>query len=104
MNRTLLAASAALLLSTGLGLAAEIVPGSDTSVRDRQSAGDWAVASGRYGHDAGSATRFGYPTRNEGTQAPSAANDRADDRAANRTARVPASGLNDALVPGSDSF
>ncbi|MBB3950790.1 hypothetical protein [Aureimonas jatrophae] len=104
MNRTVFAAAAALLLSTGMTLAADIVPGSDTAVRDQQSSEDWAVASGAYGNRAGAETRFGYPTRNEGVRAPAAATDRADDRAANRTARLPVPTSHGALVPGSDSF
>lgn len=104
MNRTLLAATAALVLSTGMGHAADVVPGSDTAVRDRQTSDDFAVASGAYRERAGAETRFGYPIRREGARAPAAATDRADDRAVNRTARVPAPGMNGVLVPGSDSF
>ncbi|WP_062016131.1 hypothetical protein [Aureimonas sp. AU4] len=104
MNRIVIAASAALLLSTGMSFASDIVPGSDTAVRDRQTAADQAVASGAFGARAGNETRFGYPTRNEGVRAPAASTNRADDRAANRTARVPTPTSHGALVPGSDSF
>ncbi|WP_182086460.1 hypothetical protein [Aureimonas sp. ME7] len=100
MTRILAAAAATLLLSTGLGLANGLVPGSDTSVRGQQSIGDTAVATGHYASRERADTRFGYPTTHETIRA----SDQADDRAANRTAGAPVSASSGILVPGSDSF
>lgn len=105
MNRTLFAVTAAaLLVSGGIGLANDVVPGSDTAIRNAQTRDDAMIASGAYGGRAvGTQTDYGYPAQ----AAPrSRASDRADDRAANRTARVPSADAarGGALVPGSDSF
>lgn len=102
MNRTIIAA-AVLLLSTGAGLAAGIVPGSDTGVPDDQSAEDMTVATGFYGAPAGEATAYGYPARND-RRTPARASDAADDRAVDRAARSAPTTPRSALVPASDSF
>jgi hypothetical protein len=96
MTRILLTATAAaLLLSTGLGSAAGLVPGSDQSVREEQAAADWSVVVGPAATRETGEEAYGYPVR---------AGDRAADE---RTpGEVPASKAvpTGKIVPGSDSF
>ncbi len=101
MNRTLLSAAAALLLSTGLASAAGLVPGSDQGIREADAAAAWSVVTGTAGARDRTEAAYGYPaSRTEarpGTEA-------TDDLGAARTARTPTGNLGGALVPGSDSF
>lgn len=100
MNRPLLAA-AALLLSTGLASANDLVPGSDQGVREADAAANRSVIVGIGGARERTATAYGFPASRpdaaRGTEA-------ADDQGTARTARTPAANLGGRLVPGSDSF
>ena len=98
MNRMLVAVSAALLVSTGLVFANDIVPGSDTYVRDQQTASDTSVVLGS--RDVG--TVYGYPSVDAAPRTP--ASDRADDRAIDRATGSATATSSSVVVPGSDSF
>ena len=98
MNRMFFAVSAALLVSTGLVFANDIVPGSDTYVRDQQTSSDTSVVLGS--RNTGNA--YGYPSVN--AERHTLASDRADDRAIDRAAGSATVASSGTIVPGSDSF
>lgn len=95
MTRTLLAATAALLLSTGLGSAAGLVPGSDYFDRQEQAAAERSVVAGTATVREAGGTSYGYPA---------AAEDRAPAARTPAETPTPAFAPTGKLVPGSDSF
>lgn len=100
MTRMILSATAALLLSTGLGLAGGLVPGSDAGTKFDDGRADRSVVTGEAASRpaagrSDAATTFGYPAA-RGNPAGAEAQPSAKPPRAVET--------RGALVPGSDSF
>lgn len=100
MTRTIISAAAALLLSTGLGLAGGLVPASDAGTKVDDGRADRSVVTGEAASRSAAgrseaATTFGYPAARTNPAAAKA------QPAAQSPRAVETRG---ALVPGSDSF
>jgi hypothetical protein len=101
MSRTLVSASALLILMTGLASARDLVPGSDLGVREAQSLADRSVIAGPAAGETRVETSYGYQADRTVRFESFRPSERSGDEAVPSNA---ARGPLRTIVPGSDSF